>query len=535
MSASTPVNRRAARANARDIGILTTAPPRANNACSGCQRCVTCVAALTAAVGDVSACDVNDGVLSSSHALGVSTLAGTGGAALLPADAVSVAAKWSVDDGDAAMRTWKSLAEAAPATRRAAGSDILVTDNCDASELYVCLVAGCGAALDSAAQLAAHSVQHLHRCTSCGAAFLTARWVAMHAEEEHSSLFLALAARREMFECPIEGCAKRCWRADDRRKHMMDKHRIPAAAFSPPPPPATHPSAAAHSGSGDSAPHHLPELQSNAFDPDLCASSAADAAAAAGGGDREVSRERCHPCSKSARGKTIGSGHAGRHAAGMGTARLHAQRAGLPPARSDGGGARSPQATALLPCRFWQTAVGCRNAAACPFAHVAEAGAAKACPPLPCRFWSTPAGCRNAAACPFSHKPGDGTITAAAAVAAVAASRAAAAGAVARSPGGGGGSLVERSASGATWNGTAYAGAGMDEDGDTGADDAKGSTVASKVHSSHAGEGGEESGQSGRRSHGSRLRGENAAGAGSCLFMPVSFGRGRGINRMTAL
>jgi len=96
-----------------------------------------------------------------------------------------------------------------------------------------CLVAGCGQAFASVADLARHSVSHLHRCAACGEAFLSSAWATQHAEEQHSTLFAALAARQPMFVCWVDGCDRRFSRAVDRRRHLTGRHQYPAHMLAP--------------------------------------------------------------------------------------------------------------------------------------------------------------------------------------------------------------------------------------------------------------------------------------------------------------
>jgi hypothetical protein len=236
------------------------------------------------------------------------------------------ASRWSTHDVqprsaiqncDAALQAWSSVAGGC--TR-------------DGSAVS-CLVAGCGQAFSSVADLARHSVSHLHRCAACGEAFLSSAWATQHAEEQHSTLFAALAARQPMFMCWVDGCDRRFSRAVDRRRHLTGRHQYPAHMLAT----AVVPHLAGRDGHlGGTEAIQSGSAAAMCTEPDLTRDCPASANVA-----EDLSAARRAP-------------------------------ARLPYTRPSTSVARPP-------CRFFGTATGCMNGAACRFAHdgggVGEAGA----------------------------------------------------------------------------------------------------------------------------------------------------------------
>lgn len=176
-----------------------------------------------------------------------------------------------------------------------------------ADDYFSCLVAGCGTTFASVAALCAHvAAEHMHRCHSCGLAFLRARWAMIHAQEQHpSALFLALVARGEpMFECWVDSCSQRFADAIQRQRHMRIVHHMPTAYF------------------------NLPRLTAALQQAE--GSAAAVASVGACGRDAAAALDAC--------------GAAGR--------------------------ALPQHALAQRVCSFFNTRGGCRNGSACRFAHV---------------------------------------------------------------------------------------------------------------------------------------------------------------------
>jgi len=55
-------------------------------------------------------------------------------------------------------------------------------------------------------------------------------------------------------------------------------------------------------------------------------------------------------------------------------------------------------AVVVKPCHFYNTERGCKNGAACQFAHIEPATKR-----VKCRFFGTSSGCKNGTACQFAH------------------------------------------------------------------------------------------------------------------------------------
>ncbi|KAK3264042.1 hypothetical protein CYMTET_27192 [Cymbomonas tetramitiformis] len=106
-----------------------------------------------------------------------------------------------------------------------------------------CPIAGCKAVLAGPAALELHySACHSQECSVCGAVFPSSRLLDLHVSEpfmgvglphglvmqRHDSFFAAMAARdQKVFECLVDGCAKKFANDADRHRHLVDQHKYP--------------------------------------------------------------------------------------------------------------------------------------------------------------------------------------------------------------------------------------------------------------------------------------------------------------------
>lgn len=92
----------------------------------------------------------------------------------------------------------------------------------------VLLYAACSLSCVPHLQHEAHyETSHRNRCSACGRSFPTHRLLDLHLSETHDSFFKAMAERRPMYACLVEGCAKVFQSSGKRHKHLVDSHCYP--------------------------------------------------------------------------------------------------------------------------------------------------------------------------------------------------------------------------------------------------------------------------------------------------------------------
>jgi hypothetical protein len=75
-----------------------------------------------------------------------------------------------------------------------------------------------------------YAKEHTNRCSSCGKNFPTARFLALHIDENHNALRESQQAKGEKtYACFVEDCDRKCATPQKRRLHLIDKHMFPKA------------------------------------------------------------------------------------------------------------------------------------------------------------------------------------------------------------------------------------------------------------------------------------------------------------------
>lgn len=72
-----------------------------------------------------------------------------------------------------------------------------------------------------------YETSHRNRCSTCGRSFPTNRLLDLHLSEEHDSFFKAMAERRPMYTCLVEGCTEVFETSGERHTHLVGAHRYP--------------------------------------------------------------------------------------------------------------------------------------------------------------------------------------------------------------------------------------------------------------------------------------------------------------------
>eukprot|EP00903_Cladosiphon_okamuranus_P008012 g7729.t1 len=106
------------------------------------------------------------------------------------------------------------------------GGDAMDFD--DQPQTFECMFHGCSSRFSSLQRHEAHyETSHRNRCSTCGRSFPTHRLLDLHLSETHDSFFKAMAERRPMYACLVEGCAEVFQTSGKRHKHLVDYHRYP--------------------------------------------------------------------------------------------------------------------------------------------------------------------------------------------------------------------------------------------------------------------------------------------------------------------
>ena len=93
---------------------------------------------------------------------------------------------------------------------------------------FACGLGGCSQAFTTRRAFEAHyQGAHRHKCATCSRVLPTERLLEMHIAERHDTFFRAMAARRPMFECLVEGCAERFLTDSARKNHLVALHQYP--------------------------------------------------------------------------------------------------------------------------------------------------------------------------------------------------------------------------------------------------------------------------------------------------------------------
>lgn len=72
-----------------------------------------------------------------------------------------------------------------------------------------------------------YETSHRNRCSACGRSFPTNRLLDLHLSEVHDSFFKAMAERRAMYVCLVEGCLQVFSSSGKRHGHLVQVHRYP--------------------------------------------------------------------------------------------------------------------------------------------------------------------------------------------------------------------------------------------------------------------------------------------------------------------
>ncbi|CAM9175380.1 unnamed protein product, partial [Hapterophycus canaliculatus] len=93
---------------------------------------------------------------------------------------------------------------------------------------YECMFQDCTASFSSLKRHEEHyETSHRNRCSACGRTFPTHRLLDFHLSEAHDSFFRAMAERRPMYACLVEGCSEVFETSGKRHTHLIDAHRYP--------------------------------------------------------------------------------------------------------------------------------------------------------------------------------------------------------------------------------------------------------------------------------------------------------------------
>ncbi|RDX85020.1 Zinc finger protein [Mucuna pruriens] len=92
-----------------------------------------------------------------------------------------------------------------------------------------CPIVGCGARLTSMENFENHyNARHTASCSVCSRVYPTSRLLSIHVSEVHDSFFQAKVARGyDMYECLVERCGLKFKSYNNRRQHLIDKHKFP--------------------------------------------------------------------------------------------------------------------------------------------------------------------------------------------------------------------------------------------------------------------------------------------------------------------
>ncbi|CAM9102580.1 unnamed protein product [Ectocarpus sp. 13 AM-2016] len=232
---------------------------------------------------------------------------------------------------------------------------------------YECMFQDCTATFSSLKRHEEHyDTSHRHRCFTCGRSFPTHRLLDLHLSEAHDSFFRAMAERRPMYACLVEGCPEVFESSGKRHKHLVEAHLYPQSfdfsrqemtmpSYTRKKARAKRAKDARRKGgnlhaetAGDGRKDKLPARTAKAG-----ASNEAEMVAAA----QPV--ETPHP-----------------HSA-PGPTEKNSRRTGQGPAApqpSLATAAAPAAASSRMACRFWRTAGGCRRGKNCKFVHAAGAG-----------------------------------------------------------------------------------------------------------------------------------------------------------------
>ncbi|CAM9296786.1 unnamed protein product [Scytosiphon promiscuus] len=103
--------------------------------------------------------------------------------------------------------------------------DVLDKQN---QQRYDCMFQDCAASFSSLKRHEEHyETSHRNRCSTCGRSFPTNRLLDLHLSEQHDSFFRAMAERRPMYACLVEGCSEVFETSVERHKHLVGVHRYP--------------------------------------------------------------------------------------------------------------------------------------------------------------------------------------------------------------------------------------------------------------------------------------------------------------------
>ncbi|CAM9848487.1 unnamed protein product, partial [Ectocarpus fasciculatus] len=231
---------------------------------------------------------------------------------------------------------------------------------------YECMIQDCTATFSSLKRHEEHyETSHRHRCFTCGRSFPTHRLLDLHLSEAHDSFFRAMAERRPMYACLVEGCLEVFESSGKRHKHLVEAHLYP-----------------------ESFDFGRPSYTRKKARPKR----AKDRGRKGGNLDVEPARDR-RKGKLSAREAKAGASNEAEVVAA--TQRVESSHPIPVPGPTDK--------------RSWSNGQGQAAPRRPPLATAAAAAAAaSASPRMACRFWRTAGGCRRGNGCKFVHASGAG-------------------------------------------------------------------------------------------------------------------------------
>ncbi|CAM9431648.1 unnamed protein product [Ectocarpus sp. 6 AP-2014] len=234
---------------------------------------------------------------------------------------------------------------------------------------FECMFQDCTATFSSLKRHEEHyETSHRHRCFTCGRSFPTHRLLDLHLSEAHDSFFRAMAERRPMYACLVEGCPEVFESSGKRHEHLVEAHLYP-----------------------ESFDFSRREITAPSYTRTKArAKRAKDRGRKGGNLDVEPAVDGRKGKLRAREAKTGASNEAEMVTATQRVGTSHPHSA---PGPTDTNSRRSGQGPA---------------APRPPLATAAAAAAAAASPRMACRFWRTAGGCRRGNDCKFVHAVGAG-------------------------------------------------------------------------------------------------------------------------------
>ncbi|KAK9765323.1 hypothetical protein K7432_006435 [Basidiobolus ranarum] len=81
---------------------------------------------------------------------------------------------------------------------------------------------------NNAAYEAHYEATHKHVCHDCSKTFPSSRWLELHIEERHDSIFkIRLERGEKLYRCFVMGCERKFSEPRKRKLHLIEKHKYP--------------------------------------------------------------------------------------------------------------------------------------------------------------------------------------------------------------------------------------------------------------------------------------------------------------------